>query len=308
VTGSVHLRGLAYELEEPRGIEEIAELRADRELLGRLQSVGLAAYSPNRQSPAEMAAAAAQRTLWKAKVKPAEVDLLVYATSSLSEPRYYGRDIDSLLTRLHLDRAFPIGITLSECANLIAALDVAASFVGSGRARNALLVTVDKIAAGTSRIVPPEVAVASDSAASILVNGEPGGLFELLAAERHILPLRYERDPHENVVHYLEVSAQGIAEISARTLAAAGKTPADFRWLITNNYNTSVAKLVATQSGFAAERTYSANIARFGHSFAADNLINLADCLSAHPPSSGDLYMLLASGPHMWGGAVLRKI
>jgi 3-oxoacyl-[acyl-carrier-protein] synthase-3 len=308
MTGGAYLRGLAYELEEPRGIKQLDELRADRELLGRLAAIGLAAYSPNRQSPAEMAAAAAQRTLWKAKVKPVDVDLLVYASSSFSEPRYYGRDIDKLLSRLRLDHAFPIGVTLSECSNLLTALEVAANFVRAGRCRNALLITTDKVADGASRIVAPEVAVASDSAASILVTHEPGGLFELLAVERHILPLQYERHPHEDIVQYLKLSAQGVGEICAKTMAAVGKTPADFAWLISNNFNTSVSKLVAMQSGFPPQQVYSDNISRFGHSFAADNLINLADCLSAHPPAAGDLFMLLASGPHMWGGAVLRKV
>jgi 3-oxoacyl-[acyl-carrier-protein] synthase-3 len=308
MTGCAYLRGLAYELEEPRGIERLDELQTDTERLNRLTSIGLAAYSASRQSPAEMAAAAAQRTLWKAKVKPGDVDLLVYASSSFSESRYYGRDIDRLLSRLKLDRAFPIGVTLSECSNLVAALEVAATLVRAGRCRHALLITTDKVADGASRIVAPEVGVASDSAASILVTNEQGGLFELLAVERHVLPLRYEQHRHENVEQYLHLSAQGVGEVCAKTMTAAGKTPADFTWLISNNFNTSISKLVAMQSGIPAQQTYSANISRFGHSFAADNLINLADCLSAHPPASGDLYMLLSSGPHTWGGAVLRKV
>jgi 3-oxoacyl-[acyl-carrier-protein] synthase-3 len=302
----VYLKGISYELGEPRGIQQLSEVQQDPELLERLLSVGIASYSSNRQTPAEMAAACAARTLWKTKTDPKTVDLLIFATSSFWEPQFYGRDIHWLITKLGLDNAYPLGVTLSECANLLVALSVAADSLRQGRSRRVLVVTADKVRDGETRIVPPEVSVASDAAASVLVTLDAGP-YELLATDRYMIPLAFERAAHENFTQYLKTSARGIYVIAERTLAAVGKRAEDFSRLITNNYNLSVSKLFATQSGFDLDRVYTANIARYGHGFGADNLVNLADCAGENPPLPDDLFCLLASGPNMWATAVLRK-
>jgi 3-oxoacyl-[acyl-carrier-protein] synthase III len=306
-TAPVYLKGISYELEETRPLQQLPELRQNPELLANLKAVGVAAYSPSRQSPAELAAACASRTLWKSKTDPGAVDLLLYATTTFKEPRFYGRDVQALITKLGLVNAYPVGVTLSECANFVIALSLAADSLRLGHCRNALLVTTDKVLEGESRIVPPEISVGSDCAASVLVTRDGTGPWELLATERFMIPLNGSGPAHEDFARHLKMSAQGIREITARTLAAVDRKPDDFAWLITNNYNQSVSRLFASQSGFDPGRLYTANIARYGHGFGADNLINLSDCAGEHPPDEGDLYFLLASGPNMWAAAVLRR-
>lgn len=304
---NVYLKGISYELEEPRSIDQLEDLQQNPDLLAQLKSVGVASYSASRKSPTELVAACATRTLWKAKTDPKAVDLLVFATTSFWEPEYYGKDIQSLVTKLQLENVYPIGVTFSECANLIVALAVGADAIRQGGYRNVLVVSADKSQAGKSRIVPPDVSVASDAAASVLLTGEGTGPYELLSTSRYMIPLAFERAASENFAQYLKMTTRGIHEISARTMAAVGKTPEDFAWLITNNYNTSVSSLFASQTGFAPERVYTKNIARYGHGYGADNLINLYDCAGEHPPQPGDLFCLLASGPNMWATAVVRK-
>ena len=187
------------------------------------------------------------------------------------------------------------------------ALALAADALRLGRCRTALIVTTDKVLDGESRVVPPDVSVGSDCAASVLMSAEGTGPWELVAGERLIIPLAGEARAHEDFTRYLKTSAQGIHDVTERTLAAVDRRPDDFAWLITNNYNQSVSRLFAAQSGFDPARVYTANIVRYGHGFGADNLINLADCASEHPPRAGDLVLLLASGPNMWATAVLRR-
>ncbi|HVR11755.1 MAG TPA: 3-oxoacyl-[acyl-carrier-protein] synthase III C-terminal domain-containing protein [Thermoanaerobaculia bacterium] len=303
----VYLKGISYELEEPRPLQQLPEIRQSPDLLANLKAVGVECFSASRQSPADLAASCVSRTLWKAKTDPASVDLLFYATSTFGEPSFYGRDVQALIGRLGLVNAYPIGVTLSECANVVIALALAADTLQLGRCRNALVVTTDKVLDGESRVVPPEVSVGSDCAASVLVCGEGTGPWELLATERLLIPLEGEGRAHENFAGYLKMSAQGIQKVTARTLSALGLKPDDFTWLITNNYNQSVARLYASQSGFDLAKVYTANISRYGHCFGADNLINLSDCAGEHPPAAGDLVLLLASGPNMWATAVLRR-
>lgn len=302
---SIYLTGISYELEEPREIQQLEELRDQRELFLNFRSLGLASYSPSRRSPASLATESARRTLWKAGAEPGEVDFLLYATTTFDHRSHYSTDIQRLIADLELERAFPIGITLSECANTIAALTVASKLIEGGSARTVLLITADGVVDGGSRIVPPEVSIASDAAASVLVTGEEGGRFRLLATEEHAVAWKSDRRPQEDFTEYLKVSSKGIEEVCRRVLRRSGTTPDAIRWLITNNYNRSVASLYSNQSGVDMDRVYTDNISRFGHGFGADVLINLSDCLEDHPASPSDLFLLLSAGPTMWATAVI---
>lgn len=304
---SVVLSGISYEIDEPRKIGECDELRQDPELLRNLSSLGLVSYSPTDRSPVDLAIECAERTLWKSGIPAADVDLLLYATTTFERKDFYSRDIRRLRAKLGLERAFPMGITLSECANMLVALDVASKFITTESARRALVITVDKVVEGESRIVPPQISVASDAAASLMVMGEGNGQFRLLGTAEHAVAGKSEAPFQENFTQYLKISAEGTQRVCQKLFEGLGKSPAEVDWLITNNYNQSVASFYSNQSGIDLDRVYCDNISRFGHAFGADNPINLADCVEDHPMGPGALYMLLAAGPSMWATGMLEK-
>lgn len=304
----VYMKGISHEIEEPRDIQQLDELRENPDLLTTFKSLGVASYSASKRSITELAAACGARSLWKGKVAPEDVDLLILSSSAFGGPELNGKDIQWLVLKLGIKNAYPVGVTLSDCANFIVALAIAVDALRQGRARNVLVISVDKIRAGDSRIVAPDVTVASDSAASVLLTSEAEGPFEVLATEQYMIPMAYEQSAHEDFGRYLKTSVKGVMEIAARTMAGVGKQPADFSWLITNNYNLSVSSLFSTQFGFDPGRVYTANIGRYGHCFGADNLINLSHCANEHRPTAGDLFCLMASGPNMWATSVLRKV
>ncbi len=303
----VYLHGPAYEVGEPRDIGELPELRDDPALLAALRGGGLAECAPGEASPAEMAAASARRSLWKARVEGEQVDALVYATSSFWCDRFIKRDVNELFRELGLSRAYPLGVTLSDCGNVVAALRVAAALVRGEGCANVLVAATDAVRPGAGRVVPPRVSVASDAAASFVVTDRPGG-YRVLSVRNHMIAFAYEREPHEDFARYLKVSAEGIREVARAALEAAGRGAGELRRLLPNNYNRSVARLIASQAGVDEERVHTANIARLGHCFGADNVINLCDCAVEEPPAPGDLFLLLASGPNTWGAAVLEKV
>ena len=304
----IYLKGISYEIEEPRDIHQLDELRENPELLATLTSVGVGSYSASKRSLAELTAACAARSLWKGKVAPESIGLLILASSGFGGPELGGKEIQGLIAKLGLKNAYPVGVTLSECANFIVGLSLGIDALRQGRCENVLVVSVDKIREGATRVVPPDVSVASDAAASVVLSTEGTGAWEVIDTEQLMIPLAYEKTAYEDFGRYLKLSVQGVTEIAARTLAAAGRKPEDFSWLITNNYNLSVSSLFAHQFGFAPGRVYTANVGRYGHCFGADSLINLADCANEARPSPGELFCLLASGPNMWATAVLRKV
>jgi len=67
-----------------------------------------------------------------------------------------------------------------------------------------------------------------------------------------------------------------------------------------------VQRIFATQIGTPRSKLFDANIARFAHAYAADNLINLADAMALDGIEQGRHVLLLGTGPETWGGCVLR--
>jgi len=61
------------------------------------------------------------------------------------------------------------------------------------------------------------------------------------------------------------------------------------------------------QAGFTAGQLYTENIARVGHCFAADPIINLTDLAAAGRLRDNGHYMLAASVPGVRYGVLLRK-
>jgi len=184
---------------------------------------------------------------------------------------------------------------------------VAEGLLRGGGARNVLVVAADAIAPGNSRIVPPEISVASDAAASVVMSVDDDGLFELLGTARHRASIAYEKFPQEDFTIYLKTVARALEKIRQDSLAPWGGSAEGFRWLIPNNFNTSVTRLISMQMAFAPSQVYTENIRRFGHGLGADVLLNLCDCFNNEQVDSGDRVLLLASGPNQWATVALEK-
>ncbi|MBL8148765.1 MAG: hypothetical protein JNN15_02430, partial [Blastocatellia bacterium] len=71
---------------------------------------------------------------------------------------------------------------------------------------------------------------------------------------------------------------------------------------------TSVSDVFAKQAGSNRAHTFTENIPRFAHAFAADNLINLADYTQKYEPKTEDLFLLLGTGLNTWAATVVKKV
>src|SRR5262245_6056548 len=181
----VTLSALATELGRPRRLEELGELAADPGLLEALRSdrAGLAYYLESGEPLLDLARRAAGRSLEAAGLPPAEVDAVVFATDSfLNTPEQYA-ELGRLLAGLGLVRAYPLNVTLSDCANALIALRVAAALLRAGELRRVLLISADLARhAAPSRLIGDGVAVGSDAAAcAVLALGGDGFAVEAAA-------------------------------------------------------------------------------------------------------------------------------
>ncbi|AFZ28262.1 3-oxoacyl-(acyl-carrier-protein) synthase III (plasmid) [Cylindrospermum stagnale PCC 7417] len=309
-TKKVYLKALAYELGELHSIDEVSELKEDPQVLNTLLTLGLDKYSKSSLTLSGIAKISALKTMEKAPIIDQDIDVLLYATNSFRNFKSTGlAEICHLIDELSLERAYPIGINLSECGNLQAAIRVGTSLIKSEDCNNVLIVTTDKGAVGGSRIISPNISVTSDAAASfILTNSETDAEFEMVCNKQHMNPGVSYIDPMRDGLQYLEAIMEGIKKTSHMTLIEIGKEPKDFRKLIINNYNTSVTKTICDILEFDHEQVYSKNIPRFAHAWASDNIINLYDFLLETPLLPNDLIMLIGTGTSAWGCTVLSKI
>jgi 3-oxoacyl-[acyl-carrier-protein] synthase-3 len=295
-----------YRTGDPLPLEACAEVAADEDVHEFLRTLGLRTFCASRHAPPELAILAAGETLGAAGVPPADIDAFVYASSSFWNPEFHRRhEVSRMLDTLGLTRAYPVGVTLSECANFPSALRVARALLADG-CRHVLLATVDCIAQHDSRIVPPQLSVKSDAAASCLLSAAQGEFHvDALAqvARADLWSLAIDRELERYMV---ETNASLLACVE-QVLSAGHLGTHDLDLVLTNNYNTSVARGYAALLGVPQAKLYTANIARIAHAVAADNLINLRDALDDGRVRSGARVLMIAAAQNLWGGALLRK-
>lgn len=306
--GQIGMSGLAYELGELEDIGALSELVGKPEVLENLRALGLVQYARSRRPTAELARAAIERTLAEAQLQAREVDAVVYATN-----HFHDRDVDKdpikrALHELGLRHAYPIGISFSACGNFHTALRVGAGLIAAGGCNTVLVVTADCNAEyePESRLYSTNVSVLSDAAASCVLRIEAEPQFRWRGTAQFTDSQMVELSDPKRIVDYLACLGNGLERVTCDGLALAQVDRSQLRWLITNNYNTSVTRLFSIKTGFPMASIFQANLARFAHAYAADNLINLRDLLAAGGLDVGESVMLLGSGPNTWSATVLE--
>jgi len=247
-----------------------------------------------------MAVDSGSATLRAAGLAPSSIDALVLCSTLIPGPSEgHGRFVETVLTGIGLGDIPFYGQTLNRCVNLLAALDVASAFVAAGRYRRVLVVTTDRVAAEAERL--SSYALFSDGAASCVVaaDGDPDA-FEIVscATAQDASSLDWSK----------EISSDLARQVNDSLLRPLGMKLGDVAGLMHTNIFLPLVVTKERQAGFTPEQLYTDNIARLGHCFAADPLINLVDRTAAGQVLDGRYYMLASSVPGSRIGVLLRKL
>ena len=248
-----------------------------------------------------MAIDSGSATLRAAGVDPSSVDALVLCCTDVPGPaRAHGRFVETILTGIRLGDIAFYGLNLNRCVNLLAALDVASSLVASGRYRRVLVITTDRVRDEEDRVLP--YALLSDGAASCIVaaDGEGRDRYQLIscAAAQDTRSLDWSN----------EISADLARRVNETLLTPLEMRLGDVSGLMHANIFKPLVVMKERQAGFTPEQIYTDNIARVGHCFAADPLINLVDRTPAGHVRPNRTYMLASSVPGLRMGVLLRKL
>lgn len=289
--------GIASEMGELRPIDRIDFLSADPDVLELYRLAGLEHYAESDLRSVDLAMASVRRTLDLSGVEPGAIDYLLYLGESHERDEVVNADeVNELLRTTGLTGAYPVGLALSQCANLVTGLRIASSLVLSGAARHVMVVSVDKAPRKPGgRRMRPEMSVRSDSAVSCLVARPGEGAFDILGIVQENAPeQRQLAEAAKPGNLQMEMGKfRNIRTVAKRLLAELQLDPARFRRVITNNYNREIARTFVSLSGFPHAAGFYENIPRLAHAVAGDLLINLRDLADSGGLEPGDHVFLL---------------
>jgi 3-oxoacyl-[acyl-carrier-protein] synthase-3 len=300
---SASVSAFAYELGERelpyRDASNFARVLEENNYPDQPAMFGWGSFRQSERDVFDLGIAAARRTLQQAELAPGDVDALFFCTTQFPGDaiEHIGFNV-RLLGGLGLTNAFPIGLTLNNCAAFLSAIGMAVAMVGAGRCRNALLVTADKCLDENIRMT--NFALLSDGAAACIVSGDGRPGYELVAqafapSEEPIENNRGKDDPqlYQRVV-------QRIASQSPVPLS-------DVKKVLCSNIFKPVTQLKESKLGFQRRQLFLDNVPRYGHCFSADTAINLVDCESQGILARGDHVLLAADAPNLRASVMLRK-
>jgi 3-oxoacyl-[acyl-carrier-protein] synthase-3 len=298
----LHLYGCHYVLgEDERRVRDLPGLTSwltQNQMIDDADVWGWDRFRVTTRPTLELLAESARRSLADFGARQPQVDAVILcATRFPADVDGHADFIGRLLETLGLHQAIPYGVTLNRCATLTSALGLAESLVGSGRHQSILVAAADAIGAHAERLRP--FAVFSDGAASCIVSAGQGGEFQLLATAAAV----DARVMNSNG----QISADLARRANAELFAGAEDGVRDVKCLAHNNLWKPIVVMKEQQAGFRRDQLFLDNIARIGHVFSCDPLINTIDLAASGAVASGELLALGSSVSGARFGALLRK-
>lgn len=288
--------------EEHTAIAGLAERAAALRVPLDAALMGWGRVHRSERSLEALAVESGRATLAAAGVPPAEVDALFLCSTFVPGPSEgHGSLMESVLGGIGLGDIAFYGLTLNRCTNLLAALELAGALLLAGRYRRILVVTTDRVRDEAERMAA--YALFSDGAASCLLTvagGAPAGEgYEVVghANAQHAASLEWSK----------ELSSDLAREANERLLGPLGMKLGEIAGLCHANIVKPLLVVKELQAGFTPAQLRTANIARVGHCFSADPLINLADREAAGEVEAGSYYLLAVSVPGSRFATLLRR-
>jgi 3-oxoacyl-[acyl-carrier-protein] synthase-3 len=291
--------------------------------------IGQRHWAREGETGAALSCRAALAALNAAGVAPADLDAIVYATST---PDHFAPGNGVYLQRLLGCGQIPALDIRTQCSGFVYALSVADAWVRTGsyrrilvaggeiqstgmdvstRGRNTAVIFAD--GAGAVVLEPTDEPGRGMLAFDLHSDGEyaeklwvdvPGSMYhprisaEHLAAGRHFLQM----DGKEVFRHAVARMPESVRAV----LAAAGERLEDVSLLLAHQANQRISEMVQRELGLRDDQVHN-NIERYGNTTSATIPIALDECVRAGRLRPGDLLVLTAFGSgFLWGSVALR--
>jgi 3-oxoacyl-[acyl-carrier-protein] synthase III len=280
------------------------------------------------ETGAGLAHAASLRAVAAAGLVPADLDAIIYATST---PDHFAPGNGVYLQRLLGLGTIPSIDIRNQCSGFVYALSVADAFIRCGQFRHVLVVgaEIQSTALDVSTRGRNTAVLFADGAGAAVL-GPSDDERGLLAYDLHgdgaqadklwvdapgsmyhprVSPQQIEEGRHFLQMDGKEVFRHAVVrmpESVQAVLAATGHTTRDLKLLVAHQANLRIAEVMQKTLGLSDDQVYN-NIMRYGNTTAATIPIALDECVQAGRIRPGDLVALTAFGSgFLWGSALVR--
>lgn len=236
--------------------------------------------------------------LWAGAGAPVAFDVRPSAAESTSSHRGLARfrfPGPRLQAHLGLTGAGVIAVEQMGCNGLFAAVRIARALVLAGETDRALCVSAEFFPADASR--EAVFNCTSDAVVAVLV--ERGGASNRIIGQAQVTR-GFHWDPcvgeEELLAGYFPTAQRVVRDILTRV----GWTADDLDWVIPHNVSLRSWEILAGLLGIPLDKVWTGNIARYGHTIAGDNFINLHDAWQEGDVGPGQKLILFsfAYGAH----------
>mgnify|MGYP001606623132 CR=1 FL=1 len=264
----------------------------------------------------DLALLAAERALVKAKLDPAELDLIIVGTTS---PDYLFPSVACILqSKLNAPKAAAFDVS-AACSGFNYALTVAANFIETGAYQNILVVGADTLTKYLDWHDRGTCILFGDGAGAVVLqaaNDGSGVLASWLKAEgalgHHLImpgggtrasASKYIRMDGKEVFRF---AVRALEESLIEVLKKAKLTIADIDLLIPHQANSRIIDHVIKKTGLSKEKVY-VNLPKYGNTSAASIPLALDEALADGKIKAGDIVVLAGFGAGLTSGANIIK-
>jgi len=267
---------------------------------------------------------AARQAIERARLDPADIDLLLCAT--VTPDQILPSTACIIQAELGANNAAAMDI-VAACSGFLYGLTIADTMVRTGQSKYALVIGAEILTQYVDYTDRQTCVLFGDGAGAAVLgatNGDRGILSSRIKSDGRYLEQLYSpgggtRRPAtaETIAagdHFFKmkgnelfkVAVRSMADISREVLEEAGHSAADIKLFIPHQANQRITDAVANKLNVGSERVYS-GIAQHGNTSSASIPIGLDECVEEGRISEGDLVLMASFGGGVTWGAVLLR-
>jgi len=276
------------------------------------------------ETTATMSVEAGRAALGKAQLRPADLDLIIVATSS---PDHFLPPVSSMIQDMLGAKGVAAFTLVAGCTGFVYALATAHQFIANGTYDNVLVIGAELI----SRFVDWEdrstCVLFGDGAGAVVLTASdmPGGVLSFVLGsdgslgDALIVPASGSKEPFSQKVldertHYIKMDGRRLLKFATRIMSkaaveavkASGLSLSDIDLLIPQQANLRIIELARRHLGLPEEKVF-INVDRYGNTSAASIPIALCEAIEEGRVNEGDNLVIVGFGGGLtWAATVVH--